>query len=243
MPDTATVCSCCGAKIKQKNKKVKEPKHIAANSAEKKAALMKKLKIGGIAAGGALLVFVIIILLVIILTDNGLKTAEALADYIGDGIFDARNDSNIKLEEESEFNAVNNAMKFDYLVESEKDVEVDGINFPKWCITICLNDDDEIVTVTHTDFTVCKKNHKGKKAKKEITLSNIVAGDAYKKIKKEIDLDVYSIKYENAIITYTYKYYFIDDSGDEQAVRLAVTYNNDLEYQYHTSTLVYPEDI
>ena len=73
-----------------------------------------------------------------------------LSEYIGEDILDAVNESDIKIADESKFTAVNNAMKFDYIVEAEDSVKVDGINFPEWVVTVCLNEENEIVTVTET---------------------------------------------------------------------------------------------
>lgn len=239
LPDDATVCTCCGNKIKQKKDKSapKEKKPID------KAGLIAKIKLAGVILGLAIVIIAIITLVVALVNDNGKNTAETLSEYIGESMLDAINESNIKVADESKFSAVNNAMKFDYLVESEDSVKVDGINFPEWVITICLNEDEEIVTVTHTDFTVCEKNHKGKKADAEINLDNVKKNLKYKKVLDEIDLDPYSITYENAFVMYTYKYYYEDEAENEQAVRLTVTYNNDMEYQYYNSTPVYPSDI
>lgn len=238
LPDDAKVCTCCGSAIKQKKpKQPKEKKQID------KAGLISKLKIVGVVAGFVAVIVLIITLIVTALSGEGIKTAEELSEYIGESMFDALNESNIKVADESKYTAVNNAMKFDYLIESEDSVKVDGVNFPEWVVTICLNEDEEIVTVTHTDFTVCKKNHKGQEADSEINLDNVKKNLKYKKVLDEIDLDPYSVTYENAFVTYTYKYYYEDEAENEQAVRLTVTYNKDMEYQYYNSTPVYPTDI
>lgn len=238
LPDDAKVCTCCGSAIKPKKpKQPKEKKQID------KAGLISKLKIVGVVAGFVAVIVLIITLIVTALSGEGIKTAEELSEYIGESMFDALNESNIKVADESKYTAVNNAMKFDYLIESEDSVKVDGVNFPEWVVTICLNEDEEIVTVTHTDFTVCKKNHKGQEADGEINLDNVKKNLKYKKVLDEIDLDPYSVTYENAFVTYTYKYYYEDEAENEQAVRLTVTYNKDMEYQYYNSTPVYPTDI
>lgn len=242
LPDDATICTCCGAKIKPKTEKKKKPEK-AKKSPENKASLVSKLKLIGTALGLIILVVAVIVLIVSFFSSDGEKTAQTLSKYIGQSMLDARNDSDIKIYDESKYKAVNNAMKFNYLVESEDDVKVDGIKFPEWAVTISLNDKEEIVTVTYTDFTVCKKNHKGEKAKALINLDNVKKNEKFKRVVDEIDLDVYSITYESTFVTYTYKYYFEDEAGNEQAVRLTVTYNANMEYQYYSSTLVYPDDI
>ncbi len=241
LPDDAKVCSCCGTAIKQK--KQKEPKQKKEKTPIDKTALLSKIKLVGVIAVLAVILIMVIVLIINIIVDDGTDTAEVLSEYIGEDILDAVNESDIKIADESKFTAVNNAMKFDYIVEAEDSVKVDGINFPEWVVTVCLNEENEIVTVTHTDFTVCKKNHKGQEADGEINLDNVKTNQKYKKVIKEIDLDPYSITYENAFITYTYKYYYEDEAENEQAVRLTVTYNKNMEYQYYNSTLIYPSDI
>lgn len=241
LPDDATACTCCGYKIKQK--KPKKPKAPKEKKPIDKQSIISKLKLGGVIAGLVVVVVIIISLIISLFTGEGIKTAEELSEYIGESVFDAINESNLKVSDESKFSAVNNAVKFDYLIESEDSVKVDGINFPEWAVTICLNEDEEIVTVTYTDFTVCKKNHKGEEADGEINLDNVKKNQKFKKVFDEIDLDPYSITYENAFVTYTYKYYYEDEAENEQAVRLTVTYNKNMEYQYFNSTPVYPSDI
>lgn len=243
LPDDAEVCTCCGAKIKHKKQKEKKNRLDAGDALKPKSSLSSKIKIVVTVALAAVAAAIVIALIVSLVSDDGKKTAEVLSEYIGQTMLEARNDSDIKVFDESKFSAVNNAMKFNYLVEDDDSVKVDGIKFPEWVVTVCLNDSDEIVTVTYTDFTTCKKNHKGQKADKVIDLDNVMKNEKYKNVEKEIDLDVYSIKYENAFITYTYKYYYEDEAGNEQAVRLTVTYNVNMEYQYYSSELVYPDDI
>lgn len=244
LPDDAEVCTCCGAKIKHKKPKEKKDRSAFDDDRQRtKGSLSSKIKIIATLAVAAVAVAIVIALVVSLVSDDGKKTAEVLSEYIGQTMLDARNDSDIKVFDESKFSAVNNAMKFNYLVEDEDSVKVDGIKFPEWVVTVCLNDSDEIVTVTYTDFTTCKKNHKGQKSDKVINLDNVMKNEKYKNVEKEIDLDVYSITYENAFITYTYKYYYEDEAGNEQAVRLTVTYNVNMEYQYYSSTPVYPDDI
>ena len=247
LPDDATVCTCCGAKIQQKRSKrhgsARNGADSSASAEKKKMTVSSKIKIVATVLGIAIVIAAVVILIVSMFVSDGKKTAEVLSEYIGQTMLSARNDSDIKVYEESNFKAVNNAMKFNYLVEDDDSVKVDGIKFPNWLVTVSLNDEDEIVTVTYTDFTVCKKNHKGQKADKLINLDNVMKNEKYKNVEKEIDLDVYSITYENAFITYTYKYYYEDEAGNEQAVRLTVTYNVNMEYQYYSSALVYPEDI
>lgn len=244
LPDDATVCTCCGAKIKAKKQKEKKPKKLrGAGTGEEKVSLLSKLKLAGTALGLIILAVAVVVLVVSLFSSDGEKTAQTLSEYIGQTMLDARNDSDIKVYDESKYKAVNNAMKFNYLIEADDNVKVDGINFPEWVVTISLNDKEEIVTVTYTDFTVCKKNHKGPKSDALINLDNIKKNEKYKNVASEIDLDVYSITYESAFVTYTYKYYYEDEAGNEQAVRLTVTYNANLEYQYYSSSLVFPDDI
>lgn len=242
LPDDAEVCTCCGAKIKRKPRKEK-PRRAPGENTGEKTSLIPKLKIIGSVLGIVIILILIISLIIALFAEDGKKTAKELSEYIGKSMLTAINDSDIKVYEESAFKAVNNAVKFNYIIEDEDSVKVDGINFPKWAVTVCLNEDEEIVTVTYTDFTVCKKNHKGPEADKLINLDNVKTNEKYKKVADEIDLDPYSVTYDNSFVTYTYKYYYEDEVGNEQAVRLTVTFNANLEYQYYSSTLVYPEDI
>lgn len=237
IPDDSKYCSICDKKIKIKKNlfKSKETADSSFEKVEDNLSLKKKLKF--LLAVIITVVVVLIILLIVLKVNNvsGINTAKDLSKYINKPILTARNETDIHLLEESKYNGVNSLAQFDYLVESEKNIKIDGVKYPHWAVYIVLNDNDQIAKVQYTDYKKLKKHHKGVKLNEEIDLSKFSKGDKYKKVSAEIDIEPFSVVYADGITTYIYKYYFINSHKDEQGMSLAVVYNKKNQYQYSTS--------
>ena len=52
------------------------------------------------------------------------------------------------------FQGVNNALNFDYIIESDDSVNVDGINYPEWAALVTVDDEERIQTVKYSNFKV-----------------------------------------------------------------------------------------
>lgn len=239
--DDSKTCEICGKKIAKgkrffgKSKKSKTKVNPMLEKEPKKISAESKIKL--IAAVLATVAVVIVILVIIVKVNNetGINTAKEIAEYINEPILTARNETDIYLSDESAFDGVNNLAKFHYVVESEKHVEVDGVKYPKWAVLVHLNDNDEIANITYVDFTVLKKNHKGCKTDGEITLDEVKTGDKYRKTVDKIDAEPFAVVFDGTNTTYVYKYYFINEYKDEQAMTLSVVFNKNNDYAYSTS--------
>ena len=236
IPDNTEKCEICGKKIKKckalsKFKDKKKPR-----SEKKTISRQTKLKI--LTAAIVTLALVIVIVFIINKVDNntGINLSEDIKEYIDSPVKTAINETDAYFADESDFDAVNFLTDFDYVIEDDKDVQIDGVSYPVWAIFVSVNDDDEITSVTYTDFKVLKKNDKGIKTDKEINLDKFTSGEKYRKLANEIDINPFSITYENSKVIYTYKYYFENDFHDEQAMSLEVVYSvDDMTYVYSTS--------
>ena len=245
--DDSKICEFCGKKIRKKKlslfAKNKIDKNKALDFADSSAKSSTSPAVAVKFAAGlvvcAVLVVSIILIIVTLTKDDGLNYAKDLSEYINQPILTARNETDIYIADESAYDSVNNLISFDYIVECEKDVEADGMTFPKWAVVIRLNDNDEIANVTYIDFTIMKKSYKGEKTKEEIILDKFAVGDKLRKVNAEIGIDPFTVSFNGIRVTYNYYYYFENNHKDEQAMSLSVTATEDDLYDYSTSQRVY----
>lgn len=237
IPDNSVRCEVCDKKIR-KNKK-----HKNCHSKKEKKPIPKEVKIkfliGAIAT--LLIIFVVIIIAKRVDNNTGLNVAEELKEYIDSPIKVAINETDEYFADESQFDAVNFLCEFDYVIESEKAVEIDGVNYPKWAVFVFSSDDDVIKEIKYVDFKVLKSNPKGVKTDKEINLDKFVIGDRFKTVNKEIKIDPFAISYTSTTVSYDYRYYYENEYDDQQGMTLSVVLDNDLEYIYSTTQRQVPD--
>jgi hypothetical protein len=71
-----------------------------------------------------------------IISGKGENTAESISEYIGVDVAKAQKKLDMHFKDESAFQGVNNALNFDYIIESDDSVNVDGINYPEWAALV-----------------------------------------------------------------------------------------------------------
>lgn len=202
-----------------------------------------KLKLFGIALGAIALIVLIIVIIVNVMSKGGEKTAEKLSDYINKPVTAAEDKLEIHLKEESDFDGVNNAFAFDYIYEADDDVKVDEVKYPEWAITVKVDDDNDITSVTYSNIALLEKNYKGIKTDGKISIDNYDEGDKLSKVLDGIGLDPYSVTYQILGKTYVFKYYYHTDNGDSRRVILTAVFDPDDKLEYITSTDVFPNDM
>ncbi|MBP3272891.1 MAG: zinc ribbon domain-containing protein [Ruminococcus sp.] len=206
--------------------------------------LLKKIKIAAAVTAAVLIVVLAVIVVLSIRSGKGERYAQDASEFIGKGVA-ALNDSGDRYYgDNSAYNGVNTAVKFDCITESDKHVTVQGVKYPAWAVTLKLSSVQFITDVTYTDFSLLKKDIRGVKADGLVSLERFHEGDKQSSVLKEIDMDPYSIPYsQSGITTYTYKYYFKQDNGDEQAVILRASFDEDGKYKYSTTELLIQENM
>ena len=205
--------------------------------------LVFKLKLFGIALGVIALIVIVIVVIVNIMSKGGEKTAEKLSDYINKPVTTAEDKLDIHLKEESDYDGVNYAFGFDYIYEAEDDVKVDEVKYPEWAITVNVDDDNDITSVTYSNIKLLEKNYKGVKVDSKISIDKFDEGDKLSKVLDEIGLDPYSITYNILGKTYVFKYYYHADNGDAWRVMLTAVFDSNDKLEYITSTDVFPTDM
>lgn len=212
-------------------------------AASDKGQLIRKLKIFGIAVGALAIIILIIVIIVKVMGGGGEKTAEKIAEYINKPVTTAEDKLDLHLKEESDFDGVNYAFGFDYIYESEDDVKVDEVKYPEWAITVSVDDDNDITSVTYTNIKLLEKNHKGVKTDGKISIDNFDEGDKLSKVLDTLGIDPYSITYRILGKTYVFKYYYHADNGDSWAVVITAVFDPDDKLEYITSADVFPTDM
>ncbi len=272
VPENTYDCPYCGTKIKEapekKEKKLKKlfakkdsgqkPKRRSIKKTQKisdreldlpdtaaaKKDLADRLRTAAMAVCVLLIIIIIVILLVSLLSTDGEKYAESIAEKIGKDVSSAASDDEINLADGSKYFAVNSALSFDYVYESDKQIKAGGCTYPEWAVFVKVSEYNFITDVTYTDFSVIKKDMRGKKQSAAITLDSFSKGDKRSSVLKYIDIDPYSITYSQSGETvYTFKYYYERSDGDEQPMILRAAFNEDGKYLYYTSEPVFPQNM
>ena len=208
-----------------------------------KGSLVGKLKIFGIALGIIAVIVIAIVIIVKVMGGGGEKTAEKLSDYLNKPLTTAEDKLGMHLKEESDFDGVNYAFGFDYIYESEDDVKVDEVKYPEWAITVNVDDDNDITSVTYTDIKLLEKNHKGVKTDSKISIDNFDEGDKLSKVLDTLGVDPYSITYRTLGKTYVFKYYYHADNGDSMSVVVTAVFDTEDKLEYITSADLFPTDM
>lgn len=183
----------------------------------------------------------VVLIVVNIISGKGENTAESISEYIGVDVAKAQKKLDMHFKDESAFQGVNNALNFDYIIESDDSVNVDGINYPEWAALVTVDDEERIQTVKYSNFKVLKNNANGEKKSKAINLDKFEQGAKWSGLSDAIDLEYYGIVWSKDTKNYIYRYWYENDAGDDQPVVLNVTFDTDNKYLYYSSMLIYPE--
>ena len=244
VPDDSKVCEVCGKKLTKKKLLSSFRNHKnEKNSDAKKLNVSNETKIKIVAAVVVTAVIILVVILIVnrIEDNTGINLAKDIKDFTGEPLKTAINETQNYFADESAYDSVNFLTSFDYVIEDEDNLKIDGVKYPEWVVLITTDDNDKITEVKYVDFTILKKNSKGTKIKSEINLDKFTAGDKLRKVVKDIDAEPFSITYSDGSVTYNYKYYFVNDVKDEQAMSLDVVCDLEDSYIYSTTRRQTPE--
>lgn len=236
IPEGDNKCSGCGYTLNSEKKEMKEKKlffrkkKVEAAAEESESKSKTKLKLIFALIGVLIIALIVAIIVGTVNANRGRRLAEDLSEAIGRSVAVAEKNAKVELIEESDCAAANKLMLrqgASYLYESSKEVEVDGVSYPKWLIYVIFDEKSDISKIEYYDFDVLEKNYKGEKAKAEIDTSQIVLGDKKKDIDKMLKIDPSKIEYTADTIKCCYNYYFINDDGDEEAKAFYIMYSSD----------------
>lgn len=236
-------------KTKPETSSPEQPKSDTQDPLPKKdgAVLSGKGKVLKISAIGALSVLVIVLVIVLvssIASRKGERFAAQASEYIGRSVGDLNQESELFYADTSDCYGINNTVTYDCIGEAEDTVKIQGIVYPEWAVTLSLSDAKFITDVTYTNFALVKNDLRGEKRSEQISLERFHDGDKQSSVLREIDLDPYSITYsQNGTVTYTFKYWYKRDNGDEQAVLMRAVFTEEGKYRYSTAELLFPANM
>ena len=213
----------------------------AKKAPEKKEKANKKAILITIGAGVVVVLVVLLVFFIVglIKGNEGKKLALNLKNDLGKSIAMAEKNTGVTLKLSSQNTALKDIVNYDYIYEASSEVKVGGIKMPEWAVFVTVDGNDKISSVVYYDFKVLKKNWKGQKASAPIECEKIAYNMTKKEVDKLVSVSPLATTYSNDdTVTYLYKYYELDENGNEQAVRLSVTYSIDdvvRGYEYRES--------
>ena len=257
--DHDVVCPKCGAELfidtalaekifTKKKTEFPEPEPVQSKKAArgggglalKKPELdMGKLRIILIAVLSVIAVVLIVLIIISMIGAKGEKLARRASDFIGADYMVAENKIDAKLKMESAYKGLTAVAEYDRIAEADDNVRVDGVTYPEWAVLFTLDDEERITSVHYCDFGGLKKDIRGVKKKFTVNMDKYNKGDSKSAIDKELDMDPYSITYTKDTMSCIYRYWYENDSGDEQPVVLYVNYDNDSKFVNYSSVMVY----
>lgn len=217
--------------VKKKRQKQKAPKRPKQG---KSSFDLGRLKLPLIILLTVIALVIVVLLVLSLRAAKGEKVAKKAADYIGADYETVRDKIGAKTKEESAFKGLTAVIKYDYVAEAEKEVRLDGVNYPEWAVIFTLDTEKRIDTVRYINFKGVKNDLKGEKKDHAVNLEKFNRGAKQADVEKELDMDFYSLTYTKAGTTYTYRYWYENDAGDEQPVVLYVNYDKDGDYVDHS---------
>ena len=219
-------CSECGYKFnnhKQKKIKVKTQNSIFKKIKQLPTFFKSKKNLAILSV--VIIVIFVFILFLNLLKEDGLKIAYKTSEKIGQNIVKVEENAKIHVDTSSECNAINKSADFDYIYESDKKIEVDGVKVPEWIIKFYATDTD-ITKIYYRDYSLQKKNYKGKKLKEPIEYDDIKECKTLKQIKNKFDIDPISITfYNDNTKEYRYMFYYINSDKDEEVAEFIITFD------------------
>ncbi|MBQ8967913.1 zinc ribbon domain-containing protein [Ruminococcus sp.] len=200
---------------------------------------LHNIKLIAIAVLSVLIIVLIVILVIQSISAKGEKYAKKASDFIGADFEIASKKMDFKIKQESGYKGLTAVVDYNYVAESDDDVRIDGVNYPEWAVVFKTDDADRITEVRYCDFKGIKSDIKGVKKEHMVNLDKFNAGTDKATVDKELDMDFYSVSYTKDGEAYIYRYWYENDSGDEQAVVLTVFYDSDGGFKSYTAQPIY----
>lgn len=123
--------------------------------------------------------------------------------------------------ESSSYGALNHIADYDYICESEKSVNVGGIEVPEWAVLLRKDGSGSVNEAVLYNFSVIKHNWMGSKMASEVGTGSVNFGDSLKSAERSIGLKPYTIIKESTsnTSTYVYRYHFVDSESGNTIVK------------------------
>ncbi|ADU22531.1 MULTISPECIES: zinc ribbon domain-containing protein [Ruminococcus] len=197
------------------------------------------IKLIAIVVLSLLILVLAVVLIVRSMGSKGEKYAKKAADFIGADFEIASKKLDFKIKQESGYKGFTAVIDYNYVAESDDDLRIDGVTYPEWAVVINTDDENRITEVRYCNFKRIKSDIKGVKKEHTINLDKFNPGTDKSAIDKELDMDPYSIAFTKDGTAYIYRYWYENDSGDEQPVVLTVYYDTKDKLKTYTPQLLF----
>lgn len=204
---------------------------------------LHSLKLIAIAVLSVAVIILGVILVFQMRGNKGEKYAKKASDFIGADFEIASKKLDFKIKQESGYKGLTAVVDYDFVAESDKEVRIDGVNYPEWAILFKLENNKHISEVRYINFKGIKSDIKGVKKEHNVNLDKFTFGSDKASVEKELDMKYYSVSYTKDGEAYIYRYWYENDSGDEQPVVLTVYYDENGNYKSYTPQLIYHQYI
>ncbi len=233
--DNDVFCGSCGAEIiyntigavdgEQKEDTEDEIKTVEKKKSFKKKAekgskrkkLVIAVRITGIIVLAAVIAAVIFCIVVSIKASAGKKIFDSVPLGRNIDIIEAETGTAFIGGKSSMYGALNYISDYDYICESEKNVNVGGVELPEWAVVLKKSSSGDVGEAVLYNFYVIKHNWMGDKKADNIEKNVIKYGDSLKKAENALGLKAYTIIKESTenTSTYVYRYHYTDsDTGN-----------------------------
>ncbi|MCM1024525.1 MAG: zinc ribbon domain-containing protein [Prevotella sp.] len=223
-------CGNCGAEIINNgeavsNETAAEEKRSRRSSKSKNSDKKKTLKIIVRIIGAAVIIAAVIIIIVFVSASMKASEGRKIFEKIPLGrdidIIESTVETAFIGGESSQYGALNHIADYDYICESEKSVNVGGIEVPEWAVLLRKNDGGAVGEAVLYNFYVIKHNWMGSKTAGNLETSAVNFGVSLKSAERTLGLKPYTIVKESTsnTSTYVYRYHYVDGESGNTIVK------------------------
>ncbi len=193
----------------------------------------RKVKLSPRAALAIFIVIIVIVAAAVIAIkvgqwkNDGSRYARTLSEQIGVSPETAQKYARMTLEKSSAYACVNMAAEgYEYLYESNKNLQVSGVTIPQWLI-LTKTTNNVITEVTYYDYRQLKKYGNGVETDAHVKNEGINTSMDTTAVQKYIGFPPLCTKYTSEGVVESYKYFYEDkNTGDTVSYTLHVTYKD-----------------
>lgn len=215
---------------------VPKKKRSSKNKGEKgdgKKKFIFAVRIIGIVAVIAIIVIIIVCVVISIQASAGRKIFDAVPLGRNIDIIETETGTAFISGESSAYGALNHIADYDYVCESEKSVNVGGVELPEWAVLLKKGGDNTVNEAVLYNFHTIKHNWMGSKTAANIDTSAIEYGSSIKNAERKLGLKPYTIIKESTenTSTYVYRYHYTDGETGNTIVKNFYVVVSDVDNQ------------